>query len=411
LVLEIIKKYKQSVAEGKEIEFDINEKKIAHIVKKEKIAESGDYNLSGDRYKKAVVYSGKWDFVEVQEAIKTVKYTTKIKKEKFKNKGKYPIVDQSENFVSGYWNNEEDLYKIDNSIVIFGDHTRCFKYIDFDFILGADGVKILDPIKEFNPKFFYFILTSLKIRNLGYSRHFKVLKKIKIPLPPLETQEQIVSELDNYQKIIDGAKQVVENYKPTFKIDPKWEMVELGKMCDLMTGGTPKSLVKEYYGGEIKWIVSGDIHLGEIHDCQNRITQKGLENSNAKYLPINSVLIALNGQGKTRGTVALLRTHATCNQSIVSIFPKNQDTLISEYLYVILKNMYSQIRNITGDNQRSGLNMSIIKKIKIPVPLKETQQDITNKIEKEQKAVNANKELTTIFENKIKDKIADVWGE
>ena len=126
--------------------------------------------------------------------------------------------------------------------------------------------------------------------------------------------------------------------------------------CEFLTGGTPKSTIKEYYGGNIKWLVSGDIHKGEIFDCEGRITESGLSDSNTKYLPINSVLIALNGQGKTRGTVALLRTKATCNQSIVSINPKNEN-LISEYLYFILKSKYQQIRGITGDNERSGLNI------------------------------------------------------
>jgi len=236
LALDIIKKYKQGIIENKEIEFNLVETKLAHIVKKEKIAESGEYNLTGDRYKEAFIYNGKWDFVEVENIIEKVKHTTKIKKDKFLDKGKYPIIDQSEKFIAGYWNQKEDVFRVSKPIVIFGDHTKCFKYIDFDFVLGADGVKILDPIKEFNPKYLYFILKSLKIRNLGYSRHFKVLKRIKIPFPPLEIQEQIVAELESYQKIIDGAKQVVENYKPTFKIDPEWEIIKLEKACNIKTG-------------------------------------------------------------------------------------------------------------------------------------------------------------------------------
>ena len=88
---------------------------------------------------------------------------------------------------------------------------------------------------------------------------------------------------------------------------------------------------------------------------------RGLETSSAKYLPMDSVLIALNGQGKTRGTVALLKMVATCNQSLVAIKPKDADTLYSAFLYFCLKAMYRQIREITGDRERSGLNMPIIK--------------------------------------------------
>jgi type I restriction enzyme S subunit len=108
-----------------------------------------------------------------------------------------------------------------------------------------------------------------------------------------------------------------------------WKIQKIGDVCTLMTGGTPSRNKPEYFvNGQIKWLVSGDVHKKEIHDCEGRITEVGFNNSNTKYLPLNSVIIALNGQGKTRGTVALLRTKATCNQSLVSIYPKNDTELM-----------------------------------------------------------------------------------
>ena len=150
-----------------------------------------------------------------------------------------------------------------------------------------------------------------------------------------------------------------------------WEVKQIGDVCNLMTGGTPSRKKKEYFDdGTIKWLVSGDIHQKEIHDCEGRISALGLNNSNAKYLPLNSVMIALNGQGKTRGSVAMLRTKATCNQSLVSIFPKDASQLLPEYIYANLHGRYEEIRKITGDdgNDRRGLNMPLLRKIKIPVP-------------------------------------------
>lgn len=434
LALDIIKKYKQSIVEGKEIEFNINEEKLAHVVKKEKIAENGDYNLSSDRYKETVAYNGKWDFVELGEIFKEIRNGKNVKQ--ILEKGKYrvtriqTIADGSINLNNTRWTNDDVS---ENDFMQSGDilvsHINSYDHLGkaalFYGILskvvhGINLLKFKPDKQKINPFYAIFIFKSenflKKVKSFAQravnqaSVKTTDLKRIKIPLPPLEIQEKIVTELDSYQKVIDGAKQVVENYKPTFKIDPEWKMVEIGEMCNLMTGGTPRSTVKEYYGGDIKWIVSGDIHLGEIFDCPNRITQKGLVNSNAKYLPINSVLIALNGQGKTRGTVALLRTLATCNQSIVSIFSKNRESLISEYLYLILKRMYLQIRNLTGDNQRSGLNMSLIRNINIPLPPLEMQERIVTSIKKEKKAIDANNELIVIFEKKIKDKIAEVWG-
>ena len=112
------------------------------------------------------------------------------------------------------------------------------------------------------------------------------------------------------------------------------ENISLGKVCDLFTGGTPSKQKSEYFNnGKIKWLVSGDINQREIFECEGRITQEGMNNSNAKFLPLDSVLIALNGQGKTRGTVAMLRTNATCNQSLVAISPKDEMKFDSKFIF------------------------------------------------------------------------------
>jgi len=156
-----------------------------------------------------------------------------------------------------------------------------------------------------------------------------------------------------------------------------WQTRNLGDVCDLATGGTPSRSKPEYFGGDIKWLVSGDINQGEIFDCEGRITEAGKRNSNAKMLPINSVMIALNGQGKTRGTVALLRTHATCNQSMVSISPKQSSGLLPEFLFANLHGRYEEIRRMTSDDDkdRRGLNMGLIRSIEIPIaPLPEQQR-------------------------------------
>jgi len=173
-------------------------------------------------------------------------------------------------------------------------------------------------------------------------------------------------------------------------LQAQWPTVTLGEICTFMTGGTPTSTVAEYYeNGTVPWLVSGDIHRFEISDCERRITQAAVENSNARVLPKDSVLIALNGQGKTRGTVALLRMEgATCNQSLVAITPSKPSRVISEFIFWTLRSMYSDIRSLTGDNERSGLNIPILKNIRIPLPPLEVQKDIAAEIEGYQKVIN-----------------------
>lgn len=196
------------------------------------------------------------------------------------------------------------------------------------------------------------------------------------------------------------------------KTNASLPLVPLGELCSFMTGGTPTSSVNEYYeNGTVPWLVSGDIHKKQIFDCGNRITEVGVANSNAKVLPENSVLIALNGQGKTRGTVALLRMkNATCNQSLVAIYP-DQSKLLPEYLFSALDSMYQEIRNLTGDNQRSGLNIPIIKTIRIPLPPLELQQKIVAEISEYQKRIEELNQKISEIEGKIKSTINQVWGD
>lgn len=158
-----------------------------------------------------------------------------------------------------------------------------------------------------------------------------------------------------------------------------WKSALVGDVCDLATGGTPKSAQRAYYkGGAIRWLVSGDVHRVEIRDCEGRITEAGVKNSNAKLLPAGSVIIALNGQGKTRGTVAILRTEATCNQSLVSINPHDRNKLLPEFLFWNLRGRYEELRRLTGDtgNERRGLNMPLIRSIRIPLPSLDEQKRI-----------------------------------
>jgi len=177
--------------------------------------------------------------------------------------------------------------------------------------------------------------------------------------------------------------------KGPYELPDGWKWVRNENLCEFITGGTPSKKVNEYWeNGTIKWLVSGDLNQEIILDCKGRITQKGLENSNAKYLPINSVLIGLNGQGKTRGLVAILKTRATCNQSIVAMYPKSYSGLQYKYLYFNLKSRYQEIRNLTGDKKRSGLNIPILKNLLIPLPFTpdgkpdlNKQKEIVNEVE------------------------------
>lgn len=146
-----------------------------------------------------------WETLPLEKCINKVKYTTKLQTKDFLEVGKYPIISQEEDYISGYWNSPDDLFKIKKPVVIFGDHTRILKYVDFDFVLGADGVKIIESIDTIHPHYLYFFLKSNPVENLGYSRHFKLLKEKPITIPPMSLQIAFVKKVES----IDSQKKII----------------------------------------------------------------------------------------------------------------------------------------------------------------------------------------------------------
>lgn len=139
---------------------------------------------------------------------------TKIEQNEIQEKGKYPVITQeSEKFISGYTDEENAVS--DLPLVVFGDHTCVFKYIDFPFIRGADGTQLLKTNKdEVFAKYFYYYLCSIKVENSSkYERHFKYLKTEKIPLPPLDVQKSIAAECEAVDSEYQNAEKEISDAK------------------------------------------------------------------------------------------------------------------------------------------------------------------------------------------------------
>jgi len=149
------------------------------------------------------------EWVELGEVVKTITPPNKIQKADYKITGRFPIIDQSQNEIAGWTDDENSLIKLERDLVIFGDHTCAIKYVNFPFVQGADGIKILKTNDSLLPKFLYFYLKSKPLESDGYKRHFTKLKQIKIPLPPLEVQKQLVSEMEEQEKIIEANKKLI----------------------------------------------------------------------------------------------------------------------------------------------------------------------------------------------------------
>jgi len=136
-----------------------------------------------------------------------------LKKKEYKENGTFPIVDQGQLLVAGFTDKTDYLFQGPYPVIVFGDHSKNVKYIDFKFAVGADGVVLLrskDENKLYS-KYFYHWLKNAPIHNLGYSRHYKLLKELEIPIPPtIEEQHRIVSRIEELTSRVEKAKQVLK---------------------------------------------------------------------------------------------------------------------------------------------------------------------------------------------------------
>jgi len=296
---------------------------------------------------------------------------------------------------------ESYLVKSGDLLIGMDGEFKCYEWKGSPALLNQRVCRIKNINETFDLKYLYYGINSyLKaIEDVtGYTtvKHLSssTILNIEFPVPSLEKQREIVEKLDSAFAEIDLFEvnlNLQENYcdELMYSIQQdlflrKLKLVRIGDVCKLATGGTPSRTRPEYFiNGTVKWLVSGDIHQREIYDCDARITEEAMKSSNTKILPLNSVMIALNGQGKTRGTVALLRTEATCNQSLISISPVDESELLSEFLFYNLKMRYQELRRMTGDdgNDRRGLNMNLIRNIEIPLLPIENQREIVEKID------------------------------
>lgn len=333
-----------------------------------------------------------WEYKSFETCINKLPKAKQVKTSEYSSGTKYPIISQEDKLISGYYDDESYVFHIDSPVVIFGDHTRVLKYIDFDFVVGADGVKIISPQKDLNAKFLLYYLQWYKIPNLGYSRHYKLLREIKIPLPPQSTQLAIVSELDKINELIRLKKEQLKDFDNLAQSlfyemfgDPAenekgWEVKKLGDISSIGTGSTPNRKIKILQNGTYPWVKSTEVCNLPIYSVEEYITEEALKNSNCTLYPPNTILMAMYGQGKTRGQIGLLKIEACTNQAVAAIMPTKEvvdEIFLSQHLML----MYEHIRNMARGGNQANLNLSIVKSIQIFLPPLSLQRLFAQRIE------------------------------
>ncbi|MFQ7326912.1 MAG: restriction endonuclease subunit S [Streptococcus xiaochunlingii] len=255
-------------------------------------------------------------------------------------------------------------------------------------------------------------------------------KSIKTLVPSLPEQSAIGSLFRTLDDLLASFKDNLANYQslkatmlskmfpkagqtvPEIRLDgfdDEWEIVKLGDNCRIITGGTPRTGVKEFWNPkEIPWMSSGEINKKILNETEEMISYIGLENSSAKWVKQNSVLIALAGQGQTRGRVAINKIPLTTNQSIAAI--ETNDNIDFLFLYTDLSRRYDELRLISsGDGTRGGLNKTIISNLELNLPTLEEQQAIGSYFSNLDNLITAHQEKISQLETLKKKLLQDMF--
>ena len=265
---------------------------------------------------------------------------------------------------------------------------------------------------------FYYLKHNVDyFRNAGDGRSsfsqisLPVTEEYKIPLLSSKEQQAIASVLSDFDEHIDNLSELIEKKKAIREgalddlvsgrtrvdgFDGDWiESTIESSTSAIITGGTPSTTIDKYWGGSIPWLASTEVHQKIITKATRNITEIGLNNSSAKIAPKDSVLIALAGQGKTRGTAAFLAYPMALNQSLAALVPSDKTN--PKFLYYLIENMYVDLReHSSGDGGRGGLNKTLINNINIRLPreIKEQQAiaEVLTEMDEEIESLETEKE-------------------
>lgn len=432
--------YLHALRTGASIESLLAHTSTAQIVRKEMIAANGDYNLSGERYRKGIVRSDqRWPTIPLNDVCslqRGLSYSTaEIGDEgngvpfyNLKSIKRQGVLQRNDFKYITTEVKERHFVELGDVLVALTDLTPTSELIGSPKLItdpikaaySADLGKLIFKNPAVLPQFLYHLLRSNHYRTYivtySHGANVKHLQSdgfyaFQIPLPPLEVQKEIVAEIEGYQKVINGARAVLDNYRPHIPIDPNWSMVRLADVCETITDGDHQPPPKAPDG--VPFVTISNINDENELDFTKTffVAETYYENLNASRKPRGGdilytvtgsygipVLVPENTRFCFQRHIALIRTGPqVCNRFLLSL-------LASPFM------LLQGHEAATGVAQKT-VSLGSLRGFKIPLPSLAIQQTIVTEIEAEQALVNANRELITRFEQKIQATLARIWGE
>ena len=333
-------------------------------------------------------------FVELQEVAKIVRGERVTKKDLISD-GVYPVVSGGTSPLGRL--NQKNRDKDTITVASYGT-AGYVNWQEEDF-WANDVCLCIYPKSELSNRFLYFYLKSQQ--QYLYSKTTKaipdhipteVIKELRTPVPPLEVQNEIVQILDNFAELtaeltaeLSNRKKQYEYYRDlllNFDENEQRERVEWFTLADvcmkISSGGTPNRSRSDYYGGSIPWVRTQEVDFCDIEDVEMSITDEGLKNSSAKWIPENCVIVAM--YGATAGKSAINKIPVTTNQACCNL-QVNEEIAMYKYVYYWVCREYENLKAL-GQGSQNNINAGVIKSYKIPIPSLEHQKYIVDMLDR-----------------------------
>jgi type I restriction enzyme M protein len=413
---------------------------IAHSAKKKTIIENRDSSLSGERYRDVAITSrtafphvyisdvceinpGKENSVKLDPNL-LVSFVPMATLSECNSDFCPDETKPVNTVIKGYTSfRDEDVLLAKITPCFENGKTGIARKLHNGLGFGSTEFIVLRPSIKILPELLYYYLKGCKFRDAGKLNMtgsggqqripIDFVRNYKIPLPPLEIQQQIVAELSQYQKVIDGARMVVENYSSSLTVDASWPIVTLGDYIETQSGGTPSKANHSFWKGDIPWVSPKDMKCDFIGEAIDHVSVEAIKESATKLVKENTLLCVVRSGILKHSLPVAITTKPVCfNQDITAIIAKNNKLEI-RYLFYYLK---AHAKEILKDAIKPGVTVQsfhngFFSSFKLPLPPVGIQKELVSHLEKEYFAVQSNKDLIDIFQHRINRKLSSIWGE
>ncbi|MGE8280046.1 MAG: restriction endonuclease subunit S [Stenotrophomonas sp.] len=319
--------------------------------------------------------------------------------------GSFPVIDQGARDVAGYSDDKSLLVSASQAspVILFGDHTRALKFVTCDFVPGADGTKLLQAGPMLNNRYAFHALRAIELPEKGYARHYQYLYNADLPIPPLSEQTRIADKLDTLLARVDAARERLDHVPTLLKRfrqsvlaaatsgelteewrggkNADWREADVQFVAQVGTGSTPLRANKTFYAEQgTPWITSAATSERFVVGAEEFVTSDAIKAHRLKVYPAGTLLVAMYGEGKTRGQVTELAIPATINQACAAI-QVDEGKADRRYVRFVLEANYYAMRELAEGGNQPNLNLTKVKEFPILIPSLDEQGEIIRRAE------------------------------